>query len=594
MASLCLEEPSSSPSKVSFEDFTNVDPDNGDNPFLKYLEQDNLDYVLRFHAIIKGFKIQLETESEQNEENVQKILKIVYKRFFRISAKNQQKCFQTLDGFPQDIMEDIIEVAKRNKYIPEMYDKAYAFVADFLENRCFPNFIKSDEFLSSMANLDLSSEDQENKKSKSAETLIMIPNVQPVLEKIPEDKVVSASSAVPTSDLKKQQKMQREAFNLDQIRINPNPYNVDEERKFLASRFQTVQYHEQFDTRKSTAIGGSGNGGSQPRTLPRFSNHKIWKTYNLDEGMPPMNPRQEHAPYHATSSTLNHVSKQNSAFHSIATDTSSAFSTTSDQFLRTEKKQYCSERRKMKTSAAANHVKSNDLMGPFMPEHVKNPEHHSLATKNPGEFFKLLESKLDALLRKQSSFQQFRNMLKRNGHDRMSNPSESVACGDVNDETNESILDDHIGQTFKHEQNEPIRECAEGQTVISYQGSSFQQQPPPPPPAAASNSYAFNPGFHTLQSSHHRQNYAYKYNQSQASLPHQPAASTQHREPPMNSLQQQREAYKAQKEMYKEKARKDKMDFEARRQVSDNNPPLPPRNSAHHQWYSVSTLQSTH
>ena len=66
-----------------------------------------------------------------------------------------------------------------------------------------------------------------------------------------------------------------------------------------------------------------------------------------------MNTKNPAAPYTVNSSTINHVTRQNSALQSVVTDQSSTFSARSDP-MREMRHQYKSERRQQKAGASTN------------------------------------------------------------------------------------------------------------------------------------------------------------------------------------------------------------------------------------------------
>ena len=157
--------------------------------FLEYLAEDNLDFTLLFRITIIGLKKDL----KENEDPgiILKILKAVYKKFFKKSENGFN--FSTLPGFPEEFLQEISEAVKQKKFETSMYDKSFNFVTDFLKNRCFPNFLKSEIFISSLVQQEKLSDSLENEAEKSEGNPKEKPkeiaeNSVEVLQNIPEEK----------------------------------------------------------------------------------------------------------------------------------------------------------------------------------------------------------------------------------------------------------------------------------------------------------------------------------------------------------------------------------------------------------------------
>merc|ERR1712223_1322144 len=131
---------------------------------------------------------------------------------------------------------------------------------------------------------------------------------------------------------------------------------------------------------------GSAANLSRERTLQR--NKKLSgpnaerKDFGyIDEAMPKMmNTKNPAAPYTVNSSTINHVTRQNSAIQSVVTDQSSTFSAQSDP-LRIQRQQYRAEKRPMKANAYENDQKGRGggnqrIHGPLQPaiNKIQEPE----------------------------------------------------------------------------------------------------------------------------------------------------------------------------------------------------------------------------
>ena len=64
--------------------------------------------------------------------------------------------------------------------------------------------------------------------------------------------------------------------------------------------------------------------------MKKLSANAEIRNFGPIDTMPRMNPSHAAAPYNAMSSTINHVTRQNSALQSVVTDQSSTFSARSD------------------------------------------------------------------------------------------------------------------------------------------------------------------------------------------------------------------------------------------------------------------------
>ena len=263
--------------------------------------------------------------------------------------------------------------------------------------------------------------------------------------------------------------------------------------------------------------------------------------------MPVKIGRENAAPYHATSSTMNFVSKQNSNF----TDNSSTFSSGS---LSKRVPKRVQEQPDLNI-APIGFVKNWSV------EASMSFRMATLATKSPPEFFQILKEKLEVEIDKKLKHENFRESLRRSHYDRMSNPSESVVG--VREEKDEDLLDDHMD--FFQQENEEVekRDKPDGITVISNKS-----------------------GYKTLP--------------SKWANPNQHGHSY-----PVKTLERQKAEYQQQQRYYEQTAARERQKFEQRQKYeqrqkfeqkqkfeqmqkkkSYNAPELPPRNNVqryHHQ-----------
>ena len=151
--------------------------------FMTFLEEDGLAFLLQFWDL---YILINSPNYRESDDYKNKIRRQAYKTFFR---KREEKNFNTLVGrfgFEQHILDNIHTVNKKDtKNLPtDIFDEAYAWTVNYLEQTCFPNFLKSSIFIDSLSASDqnLSENCHSEKDSNDGFTLQNVP-----LEKIPKN-----------------------------------------------------------------------------------------------------------------------------------------------------------------------------------------------------------------------------------------------------------------------------------------------------------------------------------------------------------------------------------------------------------------------
>ena len=444
---------------------TLLDDYEGREAFRIYLEENALDFLLEFWSGVKGARLQTENGEEIQENWERRVCRKISKKYFQAQSEQDQN-FVQFHHFPSDIMEEILQKHREKDFSLAMFDKAFMFTEGFMRNTCYPNFVQSQIYLDLV--------NSEN-KSDPPENVTEIPqslSEDLVVEKAPLKKICENTELKTTTLTRRKPK--EEIFDMSQVKINPNPYNLKEEEDFKRKDFEENQrcstlkkYNpklnyipelDQTQTKNPFSSQPSSISGTLKRMPKKLSKHSQKTVYQIEDCMPIMSGRNPAEAYHATTSTLNTVTRQNSAFRSIATDASSAFST-NDTFdpEREQRQRFRQEKREIRTKANQNEMEGQAVKK--LPKFLSNDEMLKrgaekivMYASNPKTCHKhaeILREKLNKYIEEQEKKEEerlkqnnFREFLRRAGQDRMSNPAESMV-GPDNNELDEEILDSY-------------------------------------------------------------------------------------------------------------------------------------------------------
>ena len=342
--------------KIPFEDI--VHDGEKFQKFNTYLEEDGISFLLQFYGSIKS----LRTQSYDSDTKT-RVIRQIFKTFFRKREdianfhSTELDLLKTQDGRSvRPLVDAVFDLNKKSKNLPhDAYDEAFKWVDEILRITCFPNFLKSPIFFESLPAFEnnLSEKCQQEEISNdfvkiSQGRLPKIPENEPSnllnVTALPPYENETPLPAAPVQPLfTKPEKTKNETWTkkevLGSISVNPNVWDSlqSETKDFLKKESfppvtEGLTYHPQMDLNRRDTSGGD-TAGSRERTLQRnkkLSANAEIRNFGPIDTMPRMNPSHAAAPYNAMSSTINHVTRQNSALQSVVTDQSSTFSARSD------------------------------------------------------------------------------------------------------------------------------------------------------------------------------------------------------------------------------------------------------------------------
>ena len=268
------------------------------------------------------------------------IIKTIYKKYFRHKGLGVDKV-----QFVPDSVKGQIETDYRKRPLDRgMFDEAYKHATTYLKP-CYNNFFKSDIFLNYIQSTEQQQDLQVEKPAIASKP--KLENRQVVEQEVPEPKPEPVAKPL-AKPVPKDTSTPLKAEPLGQIHINEY-----DGLKHLQERLS----HKPFIPKASNLnyIPEHDQTRSNSSTLNRIKRNKnsseiVQKDFGLIDEMPRnFNPASiPSMPYRARGSTVNPVTRQGSAFHSIATDTSDAYSSFSEDPIRSEKKQYRNDRKVIK------------------------------------------------------------------------------------------------------------------------------------------------------------------------------------------------------------------------------------------------------
>ena len=443
---------------------------------------------------MEGFRLTL----EEDPDVIGRIIKAGRKFVKFFASPEAGPDFQT------SYLDDYNAAYKKKQFQSafEILEQLESTVNNTLEGRYWPNFLKSQAFIN-FANEDNSIDEEGCGSDQSPAKPSLNDPLFEGMDTIPEDKVVTfpttnthnrvqklpnivSNPEVPKvkdeAIKEKQKKDERE--ELGDLGELLNPYDPTFDPPDVRNR-ETLQVRPVFERSGSQPSSSQSLRHTQGlsyfpehdhRNYPNAANTLRKKVptvgtiteYFIDEPMPRENTRNPAAAYHARASTVNPTTRQNSAFHSMATDTSDTYSAFSNEDPeRIEKRRRHQEKKTVRESTNANG--QSNLSGPFQAKSsTKNVveegtgyAHSQLAKNKPMGFFQLLNEKLMAVIterrndeRAKEKIKRFREQMKAQAEERISNPAMSQVGEDF-EETDDSILDDAIS---RHEISQKLEE----------------------------------------------------------------------------------------------------------------------------------------
>ena len=434
---------------------------------------------------MEGFRLTLEEDPDVIGRIIKASRKVV--KFF--ASPKAGPDFQT------SYLEDYNAAYKKKEFQTafEILEQLESTVNNTLEGRYWPNFLKSEAFIN-FANEDNSIDEEGCGSDQSPAKPSLNDPLFEGMDTIPEERVVTfpttnthnrvqklptivSNPEVPKVKDEASIKSIKDKEELGDLGELLNPYDPTFDPPDVRDR-QTLQVRPVLEKSGSQPSSSQSLRHTQGlnyfpqhdhRNYPNAANTLRKKVptgtiteYFIDEPMPRENTRNPAAAYHARASTVNPTTRQNSAFHSMATDTSDTYSAFSNEDPeRIEKRRRHQEKKTMRESTNTNG--QSNLSGPFQAKSsTKNVvgtgyAHSQLATHKPMEFFQLLNEKLLGVnierIQKEK-IDKFREKMKAQADERISNPAMSQVGEDF-EETDDSILDDAIS---RHESSQKLEE----------------------------------------------------------------------------------------------------------------------------------------
>ena len=433
---------------------------------------------------MKGLRMQLETNPNMDMTKPIKVWKKVVK-FFASSEAGQDFQISYLTDYNEAYKNKEFQVAFG------ILEELESTMNNKLEDPFWPNFLKSDAFIK-FANEDNSIDEEGCVDQSPAKPSL----IDPILNTIPEGREVTTvqqkrvpvlpnpevKDTVPTKAIQVPKPVEKEELGDISDLLNPHdptfdPPDVrDKETLQVRPEFEKNASHQSQSLRHTQGLTyfpeQDLRNAANPANTLRRRGATVTRDYGcIDESMPLENTRNPAAAYHARASTVNHTTRQNSAFHSMATDTSDTYSSFSNEDPeRVERRRRHQERRQMRESEQANG--QSNLSGPFQAKPstnkvVKPGDHDKLARTDKSGFFRLLNEKLMGVIterkkeeKRKESIRTFRERMKAQADERKSNPAMSQV-GEDYEETDDSILDDAIN---RHEISQKLEEIESSRT----------------------------------------------------------------------------------------------------------------------------------
>jgi hypothetical protein len=416
-----------------------------------------------FRTIVKGFKEMFNDIGPENIVDYRQCVSRIWKNYLSHKSKGSDFTSKEIRNEIKEIRNEIKnETMDLESYNSSIFDRAFSCATDFLKHRCHPNFVKSAIFIEYLQQKQCNEEQQ---KMEEAEAVIIKEPLQAAEKNIVESEE-KKPQLPPKNIINRQQQQQQQQQNNGGTLKLPNLQSVPENRaasgrnNIIINEFnpwaeadavrKQNQINGQPTAAAAAALRNPGNlayipehdqrsSRSGSNTLQRKSqrpkrNNGSSTTYDMGP-IDAMLPNHHHpgdrpgAPYHAKSSTINNVSRINSA---VQSDAYSTFSTDSKQH---------EERKKVKNLMTASN--NNDGLQSLGHNLHLNKKHlinnKWIAEVNQQAFIDLLIPKLNQIHEQDKSNRQWKEFLKQHRHERMSNPSQSVVELDV-DETDEVII----------------------------------------------------------------------------------------------------------------------------------------------------------
>ena len=301
-----------------------------------------------FRTTINGFRVQIDENFNELENYMsyqgESIIKSIYRKYFRHKGVGDKVQF-----VPDSVKTQIENDYRKRPLDRQMFDEAYKHATTYLRP-CYNNFFKSDIFLNYIQSQEIEQVEKPAVPSKPkfenrqvVRQQVLEPKPEPVAEPVAKP----VAKPVEEKPVPKDTSTPLKAEPLGKIHINEyDGLRHLQERLPLkpfipkASNLNYIPEHDQ--TRSNTS--------TLNRMKMKNSSEIVQKDFGLIDEMPRnFNPASVPSmPYRARGSTVNPVTRQGSAFHSMATDTSDAYSSFSEDPIRSEKKQYRNDRKVIK------------------------------------------------------------------------------------------------------------------------------------------------------------------------------------------------------------------------------------------------------